>query len=462
VKAKLSRPVFWWLILLLLALLGLRRLALAQTPDTPIPATLFGLHYRVAFPAVPFGALRCWDCGARWQQIEFRQGQYNFAALDKLLQQAAQHHVEVLVTLSATPPWASQVPGDKACDYSSTAAGSCAPPLLLDMAGVGSNTYWRNYLYAMGDHIRNLPAGYARPTAFELWNEFTRRPTAWHGTNAQMLTLLQDAICILAGRGEQLCSTGAMNVPAVGLVPGVEILTPNSVMTAPEINNFHDWLNIVPSASITTLAVHGYVQNGSCCAQPETIQKRWQNLENQTPALHKGKRVWSTEGSWGIGSTNLPDVDMQQGFVPRYYLVGWSSGFERLYWYAYDNLQWGTLYANGALTKAGKAYATTYGWMVGNRMTQLCAPVVLQHHDSSPIWSCGLTKPDGTLLLAVWDTSQTCSKGVCTTSTYTVPTSPRYTGYYTLNDNRRHVLGKTVGIGLKPVLLATAAGGGTK
>jgi hypothetical protein len=328
------------------------------------------------------------------------------------------------------------------------------------MAGVGSNQYWRNYLYSVGDHIRGLGAGYAKPTAFELWNEFTRRPTAWHGTNAQMLTMLDDAFCILSGRSSgPACTTAAMNVPAVGLLPGVKILTPNSVMTQPELGNFHDFLNIVPAQVADVIASHGYVQTGTCCAQPETIAKRMTNLLAQTPSHQQGKPNWSTEGSWGIGSTNLPDPDMQQGFVPRYYLVGWSSGFSRLYWYAYDNLSWGTLYSGGVLNKAGKAYATTYNWMVGNTMTQLCAPFVLPHHDSSPIWTCGLTKPDGTKLLAVWDTAQTCSKGTCTTSTFTVPTSPRYTGYYTLNDARRHVLGKTVAIGLKPVLLSTATGG---
>lgn len=85
--------------------------------------------------------------------------------------------------------------------------------------------------------------------------------------------------------------------------------------------------------------------------------------------------------------------------------------------------------------------------MVGNRMTRLCAPDV-----STNVWTCELQKPDGSKLLAVWDTSQTCSRGKCTSSAYTYP--PEFNRYLTLQDaESRPLTGSTIQIGWKPILL---------
>jgi hypothetical protein len=152
-----------------------------------------------------------------------------------------------------------------------------------------------------------------------------------------------------------------------------------------------------------------------------------------------------------MGHDNMgepPSLDLEEAFVARYYLVGWSVGFRRLYWYAYDNPSWGTLYDinTNQLTPAGHAYGTVYGWMVGATMTTPCAPV----SPSSSIWTCELTKGNKTRLV-VWDSSKTNCNLTCTTAPFAAPAGS--TSYQDTRGNAHPVMGGMVPVGSKPILV---------
>lgn len=70
--------------------------------------------------------------------------------------------------------------------------------------------------------------------------------------------------------------------------------------------------------------------------------------------------------------------------------------------------------------------------------------------NNGTVWTCSYTKPGGYQSMAVWDTSQTCSGGVCTTSGFTVPAA--YTYRQDLDGNKAPI-SSSVRIGLKPILL---------
>jgi hypothetical protein len=116
----------------------------------------------------------------------------------------------------------------------------------------------------------------------------------------------------------------------------------------------------------------------------------------------QSKPLWDTEASWGNEEVFLPDPDMQAAFLAQFYLLHWSQGIERLYWYAYNDGAVGRLWIPdayspsrpGTVTKAGTAYAELYSWLVGATMTQACA------QDGSK-WTCGITK-DGHEAQIVW------------------------------------------------------------
>lgn len=97
----------------------------------------------------------------------------------------------------------------------------------------------------------------------------------------------------------------------------------------------------------------------------------------------------------------------------------------------------------GTLLKPGVAYQQTYNWMVGNFMSR-CT-------NSGTIWTCHFAGPNGYEAQAVWDASQSCSHGVCTTSNYTFDS--KYTQYVTVYGQVNSTNGSTVPIGYQPILL---------
>jgi hypothetical protein len=136
------------------------------------------------------------------------------------------------------------------------------------------------------------------------------------------------------------------------------------------------------------------------------------------------------------------------------YLLHWSAGVERVFWYQYNNTENGTLWlanpdphqrnAPGTLLDAGIAYQQVYKWMVGATMEGPCAV-------NGTTWTCQFSRPGGYVAEAVWDTSQTCNRGVCSTINYNA--EPQFTNYSTLYGKNQKIQGGKVPIGAKPVLL---------
>jgi O-antigen/teichoic acid export membrane protein len=462
------------LLLTLVAPTALGQEARSRLLPEQIPPTFFGMHFRldkIDWPDLPFGTLRLWDTDTNWQRMNPQPGKYDFAILDRYLASARQNHVDdVLLTLGSTPAWASINGEDRSCDYSDFAPGSCHPPSDLNDDGTGPGRYWRDFIYNLGSHLAGLDRErFASVNHFSFWNEFTRgresQHPSWLGSQAQLHRMVHDTACILTGRAEVPpdCTSAKMQEPAVGLLPDISIATPDAVPQAPGLDRFADYFEgITASESTTILAVHAYSYGGLGQTFPDIGRF---GLVKQRADLHRvlprnlNMPIWSTEGGWGNTQINLPDPDLQMGYIARYYLVGWSLGFRRMYWYAADN-SWGRLIRQngiegcrdhgshrGCPTPAAGAWTQTYRWMVGNRMTRLCAPDV-----SGDVWTCELQRPDGSKLLAVWDTSQTCSHGKCTTSTYNYP--PEFSRYLTLQDGKsRPIVGSTLQVGWKPILL---------
>src|ERR1019366_8620789 len=96
----------------------------------------------------------------------------------------------------------------------------------------------------------------------------------------------------------------------------------------------------------------------------------------------------------------------------RDYLLHWSNGITRFYWYAWDGETWGALWdrANGP-NSAAEAYQQVYSWMVGAAMVAPCSlnGGTLYH----AIYTCDLTRSGSYQARAVWNTDGG--------STYTAP-----------------------------------------
>ena len=136
--------------------------------------------------------------------------------------------------------------------------------------------------------------------------------------------------------------------------------------------------------------------------------------------------------------SDLPDPDDEAAFGGRAYLLLWSRGGSRFYWYRWSNSHSGTLWdrSNGLL-KPGAAYGNVYDWLVGATMITDCA------QQASQIWTCFFTLSSGAPAEAVWSLSPT---------NYTP--ANYFSKYRTLSGSTVTIPnGVQVPIGPKPILL---------
>ena len=366
-----------------------------------IPPTYFGLtinhNESVPFPtALAFGAIRSWDAtNVSWDNINTAPGVYDWSGFDAWMTYVSSHGLDVLYTFGRTPLWASSDP----TAHTGYGPGQCAPPTNI--------SDWDNFVTA----IVNRAAGRIR--YWELWNEPQDR-TEYCGTIAQMVTMAQHAYNIIKAAN-----------------PDFQVVTPATLY---DNGAGPKWLDIYFADGgahyADVVSFHGYLN-----APAENHTQVNQDYKAITNKYHlQSKPLWNTESDWG----DTKGAADQAAYLVKYYLMQWTEGLGRFYWYAYDNTRYGTLYSNQAPTQAGVAYQHVSNWMVGATQDQPCA------EDSTSTWTCGFTRPGGYQALAVWNSTKSAS--------YT-PAS-QYKSYRDISGGSHSISGPLT-IGNAPVLLET-------
>jgi hypothetical protein len=138
-------------------------------------------------------------------------------------------------------------------------------------------------------------------------------------------------------------------------------------------------------------------------------------------------------------NTALANQTAAPGFLARDFLLQWSTGVSRFYWYAWNNVSWGTLWTTtSGIQPAGVAYGQVYNWIEGSTISSPC----VMAHDFT--WTCTFTRSGGDQAIAIWNSAGTIS--------YTA--ASQYDQYLDLAGNKKQVHG-TVMIGYDPILLVT-------
>jgi len=268
---------------------------------------------------------------------------------------------------------------------------------------------------------------------YELWNE-PDQSYSFTGTMAQMITLNQHMYSLIRS-----------------IDPAAMIASPSIVLN-PYMQDYWTATNPSPPKGIDVIAIHGY-PNAPVDDAPESILA-FKTVTLKTTLIQEGlaaKQIWDTEASWGKPASYNSDPDFRAGYLARAYLLHWSAGVQRRSWYAWDDPIWGTLWSPvTGIAKAGVAYGQVYNWMVGATMPQPCSYTGTNVYEA--VYTCPLTRPSGYQALAVWDTTQTCSDGVCTTTNYTP--NIMFTQFRDLNGKITPIQrGEVIQIGSKPILL---------
>jgi hypothetical protein len=410
-------------------------------PPGAIPSAYLGMQMnggtigQQPWPVVPFGAVRLWDADVSWYDLTQAGGPrvYDWSKMDKWLSLIPQHNADILYTFGRTPVWASSNPTDSSCGF---APGSCDAPSDVD----GTDQMWKDFVTDLVTHSVSSTTGHIK--YYEIWNEAGNPPT-WTGTPAQTARMTVDAIAIIRS-----------------IDPNAVILSPSVIIESSDGRNFlQNYFQALHTAGgeVDAIAFHGYVQLSGKPLVPEDIQGYLTQMKSILTMNSEGsKPLFDTEASWGDTTVSNPpftDPDMQAGFVARMYLLQWSENVARFYWYQWNNKAFGTLWIPdpnvpsnpGTVLPPGIAYGQVYQWLVGAVMSQPCT-------SAGSVWTCQLTRSGGYQALAVWDSSQSCSNGNCTTSNFSLST--QYVHYRDLAGNTTSLTGQTtVAIGSKPILL---------
>lgn len=414
-------------VLLLLLLLALSVFATRtdevtlHPPDRAIPAKLFGMHIHHAatytpWPAVRFEVWRLWGSYSYWSRLEPKKDKWDFNLLDKYVDLAEQHHVEVLLTLGITPEWASSHPSEKS-DYGP--GGSAIPKNMAD---------WQNYVRTVATRYKG------RIHEYEIWNEPNLR-NYYAGSVPQMVQLARVAYQTLKKVDPTItaCSPSATGPPGAEWLD--QYLKDGGGKYA-DVIGYHFYVNPAPPEEMLPL-----------------IQQVEQIMRNDGVG---NKPLWNTETGWAI-QNNTGSVKPAPGhgfnsivlsqnqaaaYLARAYVLSWASGVSRLYWYAWDNGVMGLVEPDGKTLKPPAiAYGQVENWLVGATMTS-CGS------NSKGIWTCALTRPGNYRAWIVWDPDRTVS--------FPVPTAWKVNEIRDLTGGSRALRKtKAIHIGPLPILLVS-------
>jgi polysaccharide biosynthesis protein PslG len=378
-----------------------------QAQESGVPNSYFGLSvnsFENVTAPISYGAARTWDANPNiaWADINSAPGEYNFSDLDKYIAQNVENGRDILYTFGRTPAWASAEPTAPG-PYG---PGECAPPANLQD--------WENYVTAIVTHA----AGKIK--YWELWNE-PQDPNFYCGDIPTMVSMAQQAYRII----KSIDPEAMVVTPSVTGVAGPAWLS--------------SFLSSGGASYADIISFHGYWSQTA-----EDINSVVISYKSLMRASGVGEKpLWDTEASWTTDWTGTPqyltDDDAQSAFLVKYYLLQWSGGVSRFYWYSYDGGIWGGLENSGTPTAAATAYGEVAKWITGATLTSPCSA------NASGTWTCGFCRPDGSTAVAVWNSQATV--------TYTVP--PHFTELWDLSGNVTSLAPGNLQVGNLPVLLVS-------
>jgi hypothetical protein len=425
------------------------------------------------YPTVNYSMQRFWDSPPlQWPSINTASGVFDFNNLDATLATAYSSGVtEGMYTLARTPSWASSNPSDMSCNYATAASGGgggeCDPPNDLNSDGTGSNAIWKAWITGIASHVNNPTylQTHAHIKYWEIWNE----PDAqfyWNGSFAQLARLTEDANCIITGRGviHESGNGTATACTATAIDPTAQIIMSSGHATGKLLTYAQNQLycnasptgyqlpcpipgNAVASAvDIINFHMKPGNQTGDTCPPPtactpeSAMQMYISGIHGILQPAEQAKPLWDGEASYAeAGFTGAyTDVDMAASFLPRFYLIDWSLGISGIAWYDWS-------YMTTLPAPVQTSYQQTYNWLSGSSLSTPCAA-------SGTVWSCTITK-SGTQYLIMWDASQSCANGSCTTATQTVGSQWSTYQDITIANAPVSISGRIVPVGIKPVVM---------
>ena len=284
--------------------------AATSIPANAVQPSLVGMHVEGveggAWPSAPFGALRLWDNGTAWSQIELEPGVYKWDNLEGALENAqSKGMTDVLMVLGTTPEWNATKMGKD--DYPQPGAASAPKDLKA----------WDTWVTEVATRYKG------RITSYQIWNEANLK-NFWNGTAEQMAELTKRAYDIIKKIDPSALVVSAS--PSLRLTASFDKFFPAYLQALKKL----DW-------PVDVIAVHTYPKaDGDPVDRGELIQKA--QAEMKKAGAPADMPLWDTELNYGLaGPGALPKQEITgidaAGWVVRTYIDDLRYGVARSYWY---------------------------------------------------------------------------------------------------------------------------------
>ena len=284
--------------------------AASGAPTTGVQPSLVGMHVEGAeagaWPSAPFGALRLWDNGTAWSQIELEPGVYKWDNLEGILENAqSKGMTDILMVLGTTPEWnAKKVSPD---DYPQPGAASAPKDLEA----------WDAWVTEVATRYKG------RITSYQIWNEANLK-NFWGGTPEEMADLTKRAYDIIKAIDPEALVVSA---------------SPSTRLTASFNKFFPAYLKALAAKDwpVDVIGIHTYpTADGDPVARGLLIEGVQKALATAgAPDIP----LWDTELNYGLAGPG-PDLLKQDitgvkaaGWVVRTYIDDLRYNVGRSYWY---------------------------------------------------------------------------------------------------------------------------------
>lgn len=364
--------------------------AQARSPS-PISGEYFGLHIHhldvpykegnSSWPFLAFGSWRLQGAYVNWLDLEPQKGQWNFRRLDKYVEDASKHNVDLLLTLGKTPTWASARPGEP-CD------GCAAEPAEIED--------WKNY-------IRTVVRRYkGRIKSYEVWNEPRFYELEGKSANGE--------VGYYSGTAKKLVELTAVAKQVISEEdPAAKLVSPSFVSGNLGIRRLEFYLDAGGAGKFDILGFHFYAD------VPEKIPDMARKLlavKNKYGL--SAVPIWNTESGFTYERQDLSiaantrtgsyldvlPIRLGAAYLARSMILGGSNSVERFYWFNWDgeppHPTMGIASGRGRYaTPMTLAYRKVRQWLLGS---------VVESCDTGrqKIWRCKIRTANDEAAWIVW------------------------------------------------------------
>ncbi len=477
-------------------------------PTGTIASSMFGVTVNGTskYPGLTYGTQRIWDSppfqwatlqNADCPDVDTCTGAYDtghLASFDAYLAQLKTNGVpEVWYTMARTPHFATSAPNDTHCSYSDTpdqgGLGQCDRPDDLAVDGTGTNLTFRKWyaFFAKRSNDAAYLTTHAHVRYWEPWNEpdtsaFWGNGSGGGGSFDSLIRLVQDTACLIVGtvgtgkitKTGETCAQVQASVGLKGPIdPSAIVVSPSYHAKQASLSLYQNFLycNNSPKTSCTSgdagaksiMAFNLHMKPGAecvangagtSCTTSSSVEPAFASYIDafkgilqpaEATAFASGAvPLFDGEASYSPTGFIAPfdDHDMAASFVTRFFLYGSALGVQSFQWYTWDEI--------AGNTKVIAAWNALHdAWVGGDAPT--C-------NNQGTIYTCSFTK-SGASYEAIWDVSQSCSNGTCSTASASV--DAKWSTYRDLTgtasacvNSACPISGHTVPAGIKPIVLA--------